>query len=411
MCDDDFDLIKCSDMNRTLTVLGATGSIGQQTLDVVRRYPDEFDVLALTASRGSDVLAGLCIEFNPSYAVVGSQQESNQLRSRLNGKAKDTNILVDNDEVEDSRVYSADVVVTSIVGAAGLNPTLNAIENGNTVLITNKEPVVMLGPMLRDEVRKHGTTIVPVDSEHNAIFQCCSSKSGARYECFSPIDGLRRILLTGSGGPFRTIDLNSLQAVTPEQAVAHPVWNMGPKISVDSATMMNKGLEIIEARWLFETPADQIQVVVHPQGIVHSMVEYIDGSVLAQMGTPDMRVPLTFGLFWPRRGESGSQQLDLFEMSAMSFEPPDYIRFPCLKLAAEVARCEGTAPAVMNAANEIAVEAFLESRIRFTDIYTVVAHCVDEMGNENCESIPQVVDIDGAARNIAKKKVLQLSTS
>ncbi len=396
-------------MKRSLTILGATGSIGQQVLDVVRRYPDEFEIRALTAMRGSDTLARLCIEFSPEFAVVGNAQELSELRQKLKGADSSTEIVADDQESELERVYSADVVVTSIVGAAGLRPTLKAIKAGNTVLITNKEPVVMLGSILREEVREHGATVVPVDSEHNAIFQCCNSRSGSRYECFSPIAGLHRILLTGSGGPFRTVRLDTLRDVTPEQAVAHPVWNMGPKISVDSATMMNKGLEIIEAHWLFDTPADQIDVVVHPQGIVHSMVEYEDGSILAQMGTPDMRVPLTFGLFWPRRASSGAPRLDVFSMPEMSFEPPDYKRFPCLKLAGEVAADSGTAPAVMNAANEVAVEAFLDLRVKFTDIYTVVAHCVDRLGSRIADSIEQVMEADRLAREAANRKVSNLS--
>ncbi len=394
---------------RTLTILGATGSIGQQTLEVVRLHRDKFSVCALTAMRGSKSLAKLCHEFEPDFALVASNQEAARLRDRLNGGHLQTQVLVDHNQAELDPVYSADVVVTSIVGAAGLQPTLRAIRAGNQVLITNKEPVVMLGAMLRDEVRKSGANVIPVDSEHNAIFQCCSSKTGGHYECFFPVHGLKRILLTGSGGPFRSVDINTLKDITPEQAVAHPVWNMGPKISVDSATMMNKGLEIIEARWLFDTPASQIDVVVHPQGTVHSMVEYSDGSVLAQMGTPDMRIPLTFGLFWPDRMASGAPRLDIFTLAAMSFEPPDYARFPCLKIAREIAACEGTAPTVMNAANEVAVDAFLTRRIRFTDIYEVIAACVEQMGNEPSDSIERIVEVDRLARGIAESRIIRLS--
>ena len=396
-------------MTKKLTILGATGSIGQQTLDIVRLHGDEFELCALTAMRGSDTLAKLCIEFKPTYAVVGNDEEAFALRTKLSGAKLPTQILVDRNQAELQPIYDVDVVVTSIVGAAGLPSTIRAIEAGTTVLISNKEPVVMLGSILREEVRKHGATVVPVDSEHNAIFQCCSSKSGGRYECFFPIDGLQRILLTGSGGPFRTIDLKRLPDITPEQAVAHPIWSMGPKISVDSATMMNKGLEIIEARWLFDTPVDQIDVVIHPQGIVHSMVEYLDGSVLAQMATPDMRVPLTFGLFWPRRMQSGADRLNVFDMAEMSFEPPDYERFPCLALARSVADSQGAAPTVLNAANEMAVAAFLESRIRFTEIYSVIADCVDTMGDQPSESIAQVLEVDHLARNIAKQKITKLA--
>jgi len=396
---------------RTLTILGATGSIGQQTLDVVRRHADRIEVRALTAMRGSDTLAQLCVEFTPAVAVVGNDQEAATLRSKLHNKSLKTEVLVDHNQPELEPIYDVDVVVTSIVGAAGLQSTLRAIEAGSTVLISNKEPVVMLGSILRKKVRQHSATVVPVDSEHNAIFQCCSSRSGARYECFSPIDGLRRILLTGSGGPFRTVDLSQLKSMTPEQAIAHPIWNMGPKISVDSATMMNKGLEIIEARWLFETPIDQIDVVIHPQGIVHSMVEYLDGSVLAQMATPDMRVPLAFGLFWPERLQSGADRVDIFALPAMHFEPPDFKRFPCLKLAHHVAGSQGSAPTVMNAANEIAVDAFLQSRIRFTDIYAVIAHCVDHLGDNSSETIEQVLEQDQLARATANQKIDSLSSA
>ncbi len=394
---------------RSLTILGATGSIGQQTLDVVRKHATELEVCALTAMRGSDTLAQLCTEFKPSYVVVGNDEEAEKLQQRLNGTESSAEILVNRNQPELDPIFDVDVVVTSIVGSAGLQSTLRAIEAGSTVLITNKEPVVMLGSMLREKVRQHGATIVPVDSEHNAIFQCCTSMSDGKYECFFPINGLRRILLTGSGGPFRTIDIDLLRDITPAQAIAHPIWNMGPKISVDSATMMNKGLEIIEARWLFDTPASQIDVVIHPQGVVHSMVEYLDGSVLAQMATPDMRVPLTYGLFWPERVQSVADRLDVFNLPAMSFEPPDFTRFPCLKLAREVAQSEGTAPTVMNAANEVAVDAFLKSVIRFTDIYTVVAHCVDALGDEPSESIQQVIEFDQLARTTANQKVDSLN--
>ena len=396
---------------RTLTILGATGSIGQQTLDVVRKHADEIKVRAITARRGSDTLAKSCREFKPSYVMVGDEIEAAKLQDKLIDTGKSPEILVDHNQSELEPLFDVDVVVTSIVGSAGLQSTLRAIQAGSTVLITNKEPVVMLGSMLRDEVRKHGATIVPVDSEHNAIFQCCTSKSDGRYECFFPINGLNRILLTGSGGPFRTIDLNLLREITPEQAVAHPIWNMGPKISVDSATMMNKGLEIIEARWLFDTPASQIDVVIHPQGIVHSMVEYLDGSVLAQMATPDMRVPLTYGLFWPNRVQSTAERLDVFNLPAMSFEPPDFNRFPCLKLAHEVAQSEGIAPTIMNAANEVAVDAFLKAKIRFTDIYTVVAHSVEKLDDKPSESIHQVLETDHLSRTIANQKIASLRSN
>ena len=390
---------------RTVTILGATGSIGQQTLEVVRQHRSEFEVRALTARRGSDTLAQLCVEFEPEFAVVADEREAAELRRKLETSSLRTGVCIDGNHSELDPVFSADVVVTSIVGAAGLHSTLRAIQAGNTVLITNKEPVVMLGSIIRDEVRKAGTTVIPTDSEHNAIFQCCSSKSGDSYECFFPIGGLRRILLTGSGGPFRTARIESLKDISPDEALAHPIWKMGPKISIDSATMMNKGLEIIEARWLFDTPVNQIDVVIHPQGIVHSMVEYLDGSLLAQMATPDMRVPLAHGLFWPRRMDSGASRLDVFDLPSMSFEPPDFKRFPCLELAHSVAASGGTAPTVMNAANEVAVDAFLSSRIRFTDIFKTVMYCVERMGSEQYDSVETIIEIDRLTRETANRKI------
>ncbi len=390
---------------KTLTILGATGSVGQQTLDIVRRHSGVLKIHTLMARHGSEKLAQLCMEFQPKFAVVANAAEVSRLHARLKDVNSSTELFADDGRTNLAHVYQADVTVTAIAGAAGLIPTLKAIEAGNTVLITNKEPVVMLGSLLRDQVKKHSATIVPVDSEHNAIFQCCCATATTQYECFSPIDGLRRILLTGSGGPFRSLKQSALKDVTPAQAVAHPVWNMGPKISIDSATMMNKGLEIIEARWLFDTPPAQIDVVIHPQGIVHSMVEYLDGSLLAQMATPDMRVPLAFGIFWPHRTSSGAERLNIFELSVMSFEPPDYERFPSLQLAREVAECKGTAATVMNAANEVAVAAFLASKIRFTEISTIIAHCVERLGNEACDSIDVIMEVDRSARETAAQKI------
>ena len=387
---------------KTVTILGATGSVGQQTLDVLRSYTGDFDVVALTARSASDVLVSLCAEFNPVYAVVESEAVS-ELEQKFKHRQLETAVLSAQDQQAMSPVFEVDITVTAVTGAAGLRSTLQAVRTGNTVLVVNKEPVVMLGPILHQEVRQHGTTILPVDSEHNAIFQCSASATGSRYEPFFPIPGLRRILLAGTGGPFLKASLDSLKDITPEQAVAHPIWNMGAKISVDSATMMNKGLEIIEARWLFDTSASQIDVVVHRQGIVHSMVEFLDGSIIAQMATPDMRIPIANAMFWPERKRSGAEYLDLFNIKGLTFEPPDFERFPCLKLAQEVSMAGGTSATVMNAANEVAVNAFLSSRIRFTQISSIVHHSVDTLGDERVENIEQIVEIDTIARKIASK--------
>ncbi len=391
---------------RTILILGATGSIGQQTLDVVRLHPDQFRVSTLTARTASETLVRTCDEFRPDYVVV-EDREVAELESRLNDRKISTEAVPASDLENCQHLFDVDITVTGVTGAAGLRPTLQAVRAGKTVLVVNKEPVVMLGPMLHQEVRRYGTTILPVDSEHNAIFQCSGSATGERYEPFYPIPGLRRILLAGTGGPFRETDLALLKDITPEQAVAHPIWNMGAKISVDSATMMNKGLEIIEARWLFDADADQIQVVVHPQGIVHSMVEYLDGSVIAQLGMPDMRIPIANALFWPERKESGAPFLDLTGISALTFEPPDFDRFPCLRLAEEVVRKGGTSATVMNAANEIAVDAFLSHRIRFTEISDLIQKCVDRMGDEKVENIEKILEIDTITRQIAGKYVEQ----
>ena len=394
---------------KTVTIFGATGSVGQQTLDVIRPHLDKLRIRALTARHGSDALASLCLEFEPDYVVVENRAQLEKLRSKLESSNLAVTVLTSEYEGSTEPVYEADIFVTCISGAAGLSSTLRAVETGKIVLITNKEPVVMLGPLLWEKVRKHGTTVIPIDSEHNAIFQCATLENGQRYECFFPIAGLRRILLTGSGGPFRTLDIGKLNLVTPEQALAHPVWRMGPKISVDSATMMNKGLEIIEARWLFDTAADQVDVIIHPQGIVHSMVEYLDGSILAQLGSPDMRVPITNGLFWPDRLDSTAERLDVLNISALEFEPPNFDRFPCLKLAYEIAAMDGTAATAMNAANEVAVEAFLSSKIRFTDIFSTVSDCVEQIANQAIDTIETVLEVDTISRQTASQKVDQIS--
>ena len=397
-------------MTRTITILGATGSVGKQTLDVVRLHREEFSVCTLTARSASDSLVRICDEFRPEFAVVEDEQVF-LLQKEFADRNIATEVVPSSELGNCQHLFEVDLTVTGVSGAAGLRPTLQAVRAGRTVLVVNKEPVVMLGAMLHQEVRRFGTTILPVDSEHNAIFQCSGSANGNPYEPFHPIPGLRKILLAGTGGPFRKLDLDLLEAVTPEQAVAHPVWNMGAKISVDSATMMNKGLEIIEARWLFDAKPEQISVVVHPQGIVHSMVEYVDGSVIAQMATPDMRIPIANALFWPERKESGASYLDLTTINELTFEQPDFNRFPCLRLAHEVARTDGTAATAMNAANEEAVDAFLSGRLRFTDIFSVVQKCVDKLGDEKIDNIDKILEIDTIARELVDKLINQSQIS
>jgi len=387
-------------MSETVAIWGSTGSVGQQTLDVIRRHPGHFQVFALAGRSASDQMVSQCREFDPKFAVVQSQF-ADDLTQKLQSVNSSVKVITDQNESAMAEIYAVDVTVTAVTGAAGLESTIASVQAGNRVLIANKEPVVMLGSLLRELVRKHGTTVLPVDSEHNAIFQCSEGEAGRQFQSFFRIEGLRRILLTGSGGPFLNTEIDLLRDVTAQQAVAHPVWSMGAKISVDSATMMNKGLEIIEARWLFDASPEMIQVVVHPQGIIHSMVEYQDGSVLAQMGTPDMRIPIANTLFWPHRRSSGAEFLDIFQLRELSFHPPDFVRFPCLKLAHDVARAGGTSAAVMNAANEEAVAAFLKSKIRFTSIADVVVECVDLLGDQPVDGIEQVKSLDAQARLVS----------
>ncbi len=386
-------------MTRSVTVLGATGVIGQLTLEIIRKYPDEFSVFAFAARRGSRELAAICEEFTPRHVVVQNKEDSDSLKQIVCEKVSvsyGTDSLVDVCSSTDT-----DMVIAGIVGSAGLEPLLAAVRTGAVVLIANKEPVVMLGPILREELTKYGATILPIDSEHNAIFQCSASSAQGKYQCFTPIQGLRRILLTGTGGPFLKMPIESLEQVTPEQAVAHPVWNMGKKVSVDSATMMNKGLEIFEARWLFDTPSDKIDVVVHPQGFVHSMVEYQDGSVIAQMALPDMRVAIANALFWPERKNGGAGYMDFTELPKLEFLPPDMDRFPCLKLARDLADSDGTAAVVMNGANEIAVDAFLSSSVNYLEIPRIVRQCVEKIGNNRIESVEQILELDKIAKQTA----------
>ena len=379
-----------------LAVLGATGSIGVSTLDVVARHPDRFEVVALTGHRQVAVLAEQCRRFRPAYAVVGSPEDALRLEQSLRGEGLRIEVLHGPAGlVHVAGLPEVDAVMAAIVGAAGLEPTLAAARTGKRVLLANKEALVMAGTVFMEEVRRGGAVLLPIDSEHNAVFQSMpqlGAKAGG---------GVRRILLTASGGPFRTLPLEQLQDVTPEQAVAHPNWSMGRKISVDSATMMNKGLEVIEAHWLFDAPAERIEVVIHPQSVIHSLVDYVDGSVLAQLGNPDMRTPIAHALAWPERVDSGVAPLDLFAVARLDFERPDTDRFPCLALAYRALRAGGNAATVLNAANEVAVEAFLERRLGYPGIARVIADTLDAVPQAALPDLDAVLEADRRAREAA----------
>ncbi|MDF3836480.1 1-deoxy-D-xylulose-5-phosphate reductoisomerase [Cupriavidus basilensis] len=381
---------------RRITVLGATGSIGESTLDVVKRHPGRYAVHALTAHRQVDKLAALCREFRPAHAVVGTAEAAGELEALLKAAGVKTEIGYGEAALEAVAVDpAADSVMAAIVGAAGLRPTLAAARAGKRVLLANKEALVMSGRIFMDAVREHGATLLPIDSEHNAIFQCLPPED-PRYRA-----GVAKIVLTASGGPFRTRDPATLHDISPDEACAHPNWVMGRKISVDSATMMNKGLEVIEAHWLFAAPADRIEVLIHPQSIVHSMVAYADGSVLAQLGNPDMRTPIAYGLAYPERTHAGVSPLDLARAGALTFETPDLERFPCLGLAFDALRAGGVAPAILNAANEVAVEAFLQGRVRFTDIARIVAGVLEQASEGSADTLDGVLAADRDARRRA----------
>jgi len=386
-----------------ITILGATGSIGVSTLDVVARNPARYRVVALTANRDIDGLLRQCLAHKPRYAVMADTDAAEQLAQRLRDQAADIEVLAGAEGLQ--RVASleeVDCVMAAIVGAAGLMPVLEAARSGKRILLANKEALVMSGALFMQQVHEGGAVLLPVDSEHNAIFQCMppSFVPGA-----GTADGVSRILLTASGGPFRLTPLEQLAGITPEQACAHPNWDMGRKISVDSATMMNKGLEVIEACWLFSTDASQVEVVIHPQSVVHSMVQYRDGSVLAQLGNPDMRTPIAHCLAWPERIEAGVEPLDIVGVGRLDFEAPDLVRFPCLRLAQEAWRAGGTASAVLNAANEIAVEAFLDGHLAFTGIPGVIEATLSHIGVEEAATLEVILDADQRAREYAGSQV------
>lgn len=382
----------------TVTILGATGSIGRQTLDVLARNPERYRVLGLTAGHRWRELAEHCLTWRPPFAALADEQAAEALRNHLREAGSHTQVLAGHAGVaEVAALQEADTVVAAIVGAAGVRPTLAAVEAGKKILLANKETLVVTGALFMEAVKRHGATLLPVDSEHNAIFQCLPA------EGVGP--GVRRLLLTASGGPFRGWTREQLTAVTPEQAVCHPNWDMGPKISVDSATLMNKGLEYIEACWLFDVAPERIDVVIHPQSVVHSMVEYLDGSVLAQMGTPDMRTPIACALSWPERIESGASSLDFATLSGLDFQAPDNDAFPCLGLARQAMEEGGAATAVLNAANEEAVAAFLDRRLGFNAIGAVVEETLQRTPSSRCADVGAVMDVDARARDLARSLI------
>ncbi|MFO1379995.1 MAG: 1-deoxy-D-xylulose-5-phosphate reductoisomerase [Chitinivorax sp.] len=387
---------------KKLTVLGSTGSIGVSTLDVVARHPERFEIVALTGSTQLQRLAEQCRQFRPRYAVVLEPSAAHDLRLLLQQAGCATEVLAGVAALEMvAALPEVDAVMAAIVGAAGLRPTLAAARAGKTILLANKETLVVAGALFIREARLSGATLLPIDSEHNAIFQALP----AGYGGDPAAAGIARILLTASGGPFRTFSSAQLQAVTPEQACAHPNWSMGRKISVDSASMMNKGLEVIEAHWLFNIVASQIEVVVHPQSVIHSLVSYVDGSVLAQLGNPDMRTPIAHALAYPQRIDAGVAQLDLAAIACLQFEKPDLQRFPCLRLAFETLAAGGDRAAVLNAANEIAVSAFLERRIRFDQIAALVDLTLARIPLCQPESLEHVLAIDAEARAVAAQQI------
>ena len=380
-----------------VTILGATGTIGLNTLDVISRHPDRYEVIALTAHRNTDLLFEQCQQWQPRYAVLPETSQASDFERRLRDAGLPTELLTGVDGLTAvCELPEVDQVMAGIVGAAGLLPTLAAARAGKRVLLANKEALVMSGRLFMQAVAENNAELLPIDSEHNAVFQCMPAQPG-----HAGATGVERILLTASGGPFRTFTPEQLSQVTPEQACAHPNWVMGRKISVDSATMMNKGLEIIEASWLFDVDCDSIEVVVHPQSVIHSMVSYADGSVLAQMGQPDMRTPIAHAMAWPERMHSGVEPLDLFAVGKLEFEKPDLARFPCLGLAREACKQGGTATTTLNAANEVAVDAFLASRLPFTAIAEVVARCLEQTEVLAGETLEEILAVDAETRRLA----------
>jgi 1-deoxy-D-xylulose-5-phosphate reductoisomerase len=397
---------------RKLCILGSTGSIGQSTLDVVRLHPDKFSVISLSANKSVDKVIEQCIEFHPQTVVMTSIEHAERLTLRLSQENLSDIIVKSGHDalVEIAHSSESDTVMAAIVGAAGLVSTLAAVNAGKRVLLANKEALVTSGAIFIDAVKESGAELLPIDSEHNAIFQSLPWQEQSRVgHCQLEQSGINKILLTGSGGPFRTWSLEALETVTPAQACAHPNWDMGRKISVDSATMMNKGLEFIEAKWLFNVSADDIEVVIHPQSTIHSMVQYLDGSVIAQMGNPDMRTPIAHALAFPDRIESGVAPLDFFNTTSFDFQSVDFDKYPNLKLAIEACKNGQAACTALNAANEIAVAAFLDEKIKFNDIYKINETSVKKFVSEQVSNINEVISLDTRAREFAQQLLVEYS--
>jgi 1-deoxy-D-xylulose-5-phosphate reductoisomerase len=391
---------------QTITLLGATGSIGESTLDIIGRHPDKYAVFALTGNQQIEKLAAQCLRHNAEYAVVNDALSASKLESLLANLKAPTRVLYGVDALcQVASAESVDTVMAAIVGAAGLVPTLAAVKAGKKILVADKESLVMAGGLFMDAVKASGSLLLPIDSEHNAIFQCLP----ANYQG-ADAAGVSKLLLSASGGPFRGWSVEQMLSVQPEQACAHPNWSMGRKISVDSASLMNKGLELIEACWLFDVAPSQIEVVVHPQSVIHSLVQYTDGSVLAQLGNPDMRTPIAHALAWPDRILSGVENLNLFEIARLDFEQPDLASFPCLQLAFDAAAAAGDAPAILNAANEIAVQAFLDRRIGFTQIAQVVDNSLQGLDFSEPDSLDAVQESDQKARQHSMAYITQIES-
>ena len=397
---------------KQLTILGSTGSIGCSTLDVVRQNPEHFRVIALVAGKNVSRMVEQCLEFSPRYAVMDDDASARLLNDALKQHGSHTDVLSGQQAACDmAALDEVDQVMAAIVGAAGLLPTLAAIRAGKTILLANKESLVTCGRLFMDAVKHSKARLLPVDSEHNAIFQSMPQpiQHNLGYADLEQ-NGVMSVLLTGSGGPFRETPLHELVSMTPDQACRHPNWSMGRKISVDSATMMNKGLEYIEARWLFNASARQMEVLIHPQSVIHSMVRYQDGSVLAQLGEPDMRTPIAHTMAWPNRVTSGVAPLDFCKLSALTFSAPDFQRYPCLKLAMEAFEQGQAATTALNAANEIVVAAFLAEEIRFTDIADLNLAVLEQMDLQEPQSVDDVLKVDAIAREVARKQVMRLAS-
>lgn len=395
---------------KKIVILGSTGSIGKSTLSVIQNNPSDYQIFALVGGKNVELMAAQCVLFQPQFAALDDENAAEQLKAHLITLNIKTEVLVGQKAICELASHpEVDMVMAAIVGAAGLLPTLSAVKAGKRVLLANKESLVTCGQIFIDEAKKSGAKLLPVDSEHNAIFQSLPVEAQNKIG-FCPLAelGVSKIILTGSGGPFRTKPLNEFDAITPAQAVAHPNWSMGKKISVDSATMMNKGLEYIEARWLFNATAEEMEIIIHPQSIIHSMVRYIDGSVIAQMGNPDMCTPIAHSMAYPDRINAGVPPLDFFKLKELTFIEPDFERYPNLKLAIDAFSAGQYATTAMNAANEIAVDAFLNEQIRFTDIVNVNRSVIENIAPIDIQEIDDVLHIDKLARELAKQIVLQI---